>query len=135
MRQTFGTITKNGRTQGYNIFIFEPSDQAKTPFAKEKNTMSRQIIVQETAKINAPFFDIDQFLDLKFVGGLLPRQTPFFRVMEIYESIDKNQINEIKSRMAQLEPHLAQIRVSISALVQPIFDLATYEWNIQEPQQ
>ena len=94
-RQTFGTITKNGLTQGYNIFIFESSDQAKTTPCKEKNTMSRQIIAQETAKINAPFFDIDQFLDLKFIGGLLPRQTPFFRVMEIYESIDKNQINEI----------------------------------------
>lgn len=133
--KTFGTITKNGLTQGYNIFIFEPSDQAKTPFAKEKTNMSREIIKQELAKIHAPFFDLNQYTDLKFIGNLLPRQTPFFRVMEIYESIDKNQIADIKARMDNLEPHLAQLRVSISGLIEPILNLASFEWNTQEPQQ
>ena len=132
MRQTFGTITKKGLTQGYNIFIFEPSDQAKSPLCKGKQTMSREIIAQELAKIDAPLFDLSKYSDLMFVGGLLPQSTPFFEVVAIFNSIDKNALTEIKNRMDQIEPHVSQLRQSIKAVIEPILSRATHEWNTRQ---
>lgn len=132
MRQTFGTITKNGRTQGYNIFIFEPDNLVKIPLCKGKKTMSREIIAKELAKIDAPLFDLSKYSDLMFVGGLLPQSTPFFEVVAIFNSIDKNALNEIKSRMDQIEPHVAQLRQSIKAVIEPILNRATHEWNTRQ---
>jgi len=131
-RQSFGMITKNGLSQRYNIFIFEPSDQAKTTPCKEKQIMSREIIAQELAKIDAPLFDLSKYSDLMFVGGLLPQSTPFFEVVNIYNSIDKNAINEIKARMEAIEPHVSQIRNAIKVLVEPILNRATHEWNTRQ---
>ena len=133
MRQTFGSITKNGLTQGYNIFIFEPSDYAKiTTPCKEKENMSREIIAQELAKIDAPLFDLSKYSDLMFIGELLPQSTPFYVVVELYKSIDLNALNEVKSRLEQLEPHLANVRISIKSLIGPVLDRATHEWNTRQ---
>jgi len=131
-RQSFGMITKNGLSQRYNIFIFEPSDQAKTTPCKEKQIMSREIIAQELAKIDAPLFDLSKYSDLMFVGGLLPQSTPFFEVVAIFNSIDKNALAEIKSRMDQIEPHVSQLRQSIKAVIEPILSRATHEWNTRQ---
>lgn len=132
MRQSFGTITKNGITQGYNIFIFEPSDYAKITPCKEKQTMSREIIAQELAKIDAPLFDLSKYSDLMFIGELLPQSTPFYVVVELYKSIDLNALNEVKSRLEQLEPHLANVRISIKSLIEPVLNRATHEWNTRQ---
>ena len=131
-RQSFGTITKNGLTQSYKIFIFEPDKSVKLPLCKGKQTMSREIIAQELIKIDAPLFDLSKYSDLMFIGGLLPQSTPFFEVVNIYNSIDKSAINEIKARMEAIEPHVAQIRQSIKAVIEPILSRATHEWNTRQ---
>lgn len=130
--KTFGTITKNGLTQGYKIFIFEPDKSVKITPCKENKNMSREIIAQELAKIDAPLFDLSKYSDLMFVGGLLPQSTPFFEVVAIFNSIDKNAINEIKNRMEAIEPHVSQIRQAIKATIEPILQRATHEWNTRQ---
>ncbi len=132
MRQTFGSITKNGLTQGYKIFIFEPDDLVKITPCKENKNMSREIIAQELAKINAPVFEINKYADLRFIGSIMPESASFKTVVDIYDSIDKNKIIEIKNRIDAIEPHIAQVRNEISTLVTPILNRAEYEHNTQQ---
>ena len=129
MRQTFGTITKNGLTQGYKIFIFEPDNSVKIPLCKGKKTMSREIFTSEQKQLTAPLFNIAKYGSLEFIASLFPPTTPIGDVLAFYYAIDKSAIAEVQSRIEHIEPHFAQVRQSISAIIQPILSRAEHDWN------
>jgi hypothetical protein len=129
MRQTFGSITKNGLTQGYNIFIFEPSEIAKLTPCKENKNMSREIFTLEQNQLKSPFFNVAKYGSLEFIASLFPPTTQIGDVLNFWRAIDQNAITETQNQINNLEPHFAQLRQQVSAIVTPILSRAEYDWN------